>query len=323
MEQNIVIDNQYIAAKLKEVAKQRQNRGETYPARAYNTAANLVAKHPTPITCYRDAYVIKGIGEKIAQAIDDIIKTGNLECLKNSSAQDKVLDLFTSIWGFGPAISKDLYDEDFRTIEDLRKAHEEKRFHFTPAQVIGLQHFEDFNLKMNRTDMEEILLLIKTVIQEFPTPLNSLTSEIVGSYRRGGVESKDVDILVWPSESINVSRVCYMIRDSLLGLNDGEETMVQILACGEVQLFLALKLNEHWRRIDIFVAKKEEYACAMLAHTGSKNFNVKLRDLAIKKGWLLNEKGLFNGAGERIETETEEEIQALLGLEPLKPSQRN
>lgn len=318
------VTNKYIAGKLNEVAKLRESRNETFPAKAYRKAAGLVLKHPTPIKSYEDATKIKGIGKgKIALAIDEILKTHKLECLENKSEKDKTLELFESIWGFGPAISHKLYEKEYRTIDDLREAVggiRDEILTLTDAQLVGLEHFEDFNLKMNCKQAEDILaIILKQIPSELP-----VKCEITGSYRRltpetkSSFESKDVDVLIYPTEPIDVSKICYSVRDNL----KKNYPTVKILGCGEVQLFIALEVDEIWRRVDIFTSKFEEFACSMLAHTGSSSYNVQLRDLATRRGWLLNEKGLFNEKNERIPTATESDVQRALGVELLEPSKR-
>jgi DNA polymerase (family 10) len=55
--------------------------------------------------------------------------------------------------------------------------------------------------------------------------------------------------------------------------------------------------------------------------TGSKPHNIALREIAIKKGWKLNEYGLFRGT-RRIAGRTEEEIYRRLGLAWIPPELR-
>lgn len=309
-----IVSNEFIASKLKEVAKQRQNRGETYPARAHNKAAAMVLKHPTPILSYNDAIKIAGVGKSIAAKIQEIIETQNLECLKSQNEIDTILETFTKIWGVGPAAARMFYEEGYRSIQDLRQSD----ISFNAQQKIGLKHFEDIQQKMNRSQMEEVLEFFQAVLQNVNPNLNI---EIVGSYRRGGKESKDIDLLLWPKAGVDIAddelhAIPAKIRAELLKV-DGE-----ILSCGENQLFVVLDFGI-WRRVDIFIAKHEEYACAMLAHTGPALHNVNLRALAIEKGWLLNEKGLFDAQKNRIATATEDDVYVALGLKPLQPENRN
>ena len=55
--------------------------------------------------------------------------------------------------------------------------------------------------------------------------------------------------------------------------------------------------------------------------TGSKDHNIALREMAIKKGWKLNEYGLFRGK-KQVAGRTEEEIYKALGLRYIEPEMR-
>src|SRR5262249_24228915 len=72
---------------------------------------------------------------------------------------------------------------------------------------------------------------------------------------------------------------------------------------------------------DLRVVPPASFGAALLYFTGSKAHNVALRQLAIKRGWKLNEYGLFRGT-RRIAGATEEEIYARIGLAWIPPELR-
>src|SRR5205823_13301272 len=72
---------------------------------------------------------------------------------------------------------------------------------------------------------------------------------------------------------------------------------------------------------DLRVVPEEGFAAALRSCTGSKAHSVALRQLAIKKGWKLNEYGLFRGT-QRIAGRTEQEIYDRLGLAWIPPELR-
>lgn len=55
---------------------------------AYRNAASVIAQHPTRITSGSEARQLKGVGAKIAQKIDEYIKTGKLEKLEKVCKSD-------------------------------------------------------------------------------------------------------------------------------------------------------------------------------------------------------------------------------------------
>jgi DNA polymerase (family 10) len=74
-------------------------------------------------------------------------------------------------------------------------------------------------------------------------------------------------------------------------------------------------------QVDVRVVPAESFGAALLYFTGSKAHNVKLRQLALRKDWKLNEYGLFAGA-RRLAGHTEEEVYERLGLAPIPPELR-
>src|SRR2546429_680210 len=74
-------------------------------------------------------------------------------------------------------------------------------------------------------------------------------------------------------------------------------------------------------QVDVRVVPEESFGAALLYFTGSKAHNVALRQLAMKKGWKLNEYGLFRGT-RRIAGRTEQELYDRLGLAWIPPELR-
>ncbi len=73
--------------------------------------------------------------------------------------------------------------------------------------------------------------------------------------------------------------------------------------------------------VDLRVVPEESYGSALAYFTGSKDHNIALREISIKKGLKLNEYGLWRGE-KRIAGKTEEEIYKALGLDYIEPEMR-
>ncbi len=73
--------------------------------------------------------------------------------------------------------------------------------------------------------------------------------------------------------------------------------------------------------MDIFIANSKNYYSMLLYTTGSKDYNVKTRAAARKHGLLLNQEGLFDKAGKKINkpTDTETEILKYIGMNYTPP----
>jgi DNA polymerase (family 10) len=73
--------------------------------------------------------------------------------------------------------------------------------------------------------------------------------------------------------------------------------------------------------VDLRVVPAESFGAALLYFTGSKAHNIELRRIAIDRGLLLNEYGLFRGE-ERLAGRTEQEVYRALGLDWVPPEMR-
>jgi DNA polymerase (family 10) len=83
-----------------------------------------------------------------------------------------------------------------------------------------------------------------------------------------------------------------------------------------------VRLNDG-TQVDLRVVEEEAFGAALQYFTGSKDHNIKLRSLAIEKGWKLNEYGLFEkDLTEIVARRTEEEIYQALGLRTMPPELR-
>jgi DNA polymerase/3'-5' exonuclease PolX len=60
-----------------------------------------------------------------------------------------------------------------------------------------------------------------------------------------------------------------------------------------------LKYQRHFRRIDILYATKKVWPFSILYFTGSAEFNIRLRNIALTKGLTLNEYGMKYIKGEK------------------------
>jgi len=92
----------------------------------------------------------------------------------------------------------------------------------------------------------------------------------------------------------------------------------EVLVTGETKTSVRVKSGIE---ADLRVVSKEEFPYALMYFTGSKEHNVRLRGIAKKKGWKLNEYGIFDGDN-LVACKSEEEIYHALGLSYIPPELR-
>lgn len=277
----------------------------SFSIKAVEKAIEEIKKIEKEITSGKEALKIKGIGKGIATRIDEILTTGRLKEIDEGRTKEKYLDL-TVIPGVGPVRARKLFEQyQITSLEELLSLYQEgKLTRITHQMDIGLKYHYDLQEKIPRTEMEEI----KKVLEK---QLKGITFEICGSFRRKLLESSDVDVLITGTKLETVVKI---LKDSgfLLDSYTQNATKKYMGVC---------KVKEKARHIDIKLIAKESWGSAVLHFTGSKDFNIYMRNLAIERGWLLNEYGLFDQDKKRVST-SEKGIFEALGIEYTEPKDR-
>lgn len=297
---------------------------------AYRKAAGAIAKHPTAITSGEEAKKLEGVGAKIAQKIDEFIKTGKLQKLEKIRADDTnmAINELTRVTGIGPANAQKLVADGITSIEDLRK-HTEKLNHH---QRIGLRYFEDFEKRIPR---EEMLQLKDIVLRETLKLDERYTAEVCGSFRRGATNSGDIDILLTHPSFTSASSKQPGLLHKVVKQLESIHFVTDTLSLGESKFMGVCRLPKEedgmeycFRRIDIRLIPNDQYYCALLYFTGSDVFNKNMRQHALDQGFTLNEYSLrpvgsTGVPGEPLPVSSEQDIFEYIGMDYKKPSERS
>ena len=303
-----------LLGKLEELMKLK---GEPFRARAYHNAAETIMVYQKPIL---DINVLKdqpGIGKTILSKFKEFIDTGQLKTLEK--AEGDPVYLFPKIYGVGPKKAKSLVAEGITSIAELRKRQDEV---LNPTQIAGLKYFEAMQKRIPRAEINEY----KDVLEDIFSKLKHKGShfEIVGSYRRGASNSGDIDIIITNDQDDKT------IFDKFIKALQKRKIVIELFTKGKTKSLTMGKLpNQTPRRLDFMYASPSEYAFAILYFTGSKIFNVVMRQRALDLGYSMNEHGLYKMNGKKksphkidILFPTEESIFQFLGLEYKLPTER-
>jgi len=88
--------------------------------------------------------------------------------------------------------------------------------------------------------------------------------------------------------------------------------MEQVIGSGETKTSILLKNS---KQVDLRVLKEEEWGSGLQYFTGSKEHNIKIRDIAKEKGYKISEYGIFEiSSGKRLGGEKEEDIYKILDM---------
>ena len=181
------------------------------------------------------------------------------------------------------------------------------------------------------TKWEEIL---KETFNQTLEELNETGKLVItGSYRREKKDSGDIDILITTNtHNKDLMNTFYtnLIKKNILSPEN-------VISKGPIKIMTVATINEYpWRHIDIFYYTADVYPFALLFTTGSKEFNVNMRNHALKLGYSLNERNLTHGSttGRLVSKEeymlkiakeypeTEQDIFNFLNMKYLAPKDR-
>lgn len=257
---------------------------------------------------------ISGIGQGIAEKIEEFIRTGKikeLEALKKKVPVD--IEALTRIEGIGPKTIKTLYKKlDIKNVADLEKAAK-------AGKIRKLEHFGQKSeenilsaIAFSKKDQGRFLLgYILPELEKIKEKLASFKGvqkvEMAGSLRRMKETIGDIDLLA-------ISEIPAKVIEFFVSLPQVEK----IYAQGDTKALVRLDWGID---ADLRVVPKESFGAAWQYFTGNKDHNVELRKMAIAKGYKLNEYGLFEGK-KNIAGKNEAEIYEKLGLQIMPPEAR-
>jgi len=312
--------NQLVVSILYQIADLLDLKGEIFfKTRAYRMAAqkiDVLEEDIEEITKEDRLQEIPGVGEALAKKIKEIVETGKLDYFERLKKEipEGLLDLL-NIPGLGPkkvaAIYKNL---GITTLKELYKAANEGK----------LRNLDGFGEITEQNIIRGIQLLEKTTGRAL---LNIAYNDGVNflKYLENCKDIEKVDVAV----SLRRMKETIGDVDILVSSNNPEKVMEffvtypevqQIIAKGTTKSSVLLKDNI---QVDLRVVEPKSYGAALQYFTGSKEHNVTLRSLAIKKGYKLNEYGLFDKKTEKfIAGKTEEEIYKKIGLSYIEPELR-
>lgn len=289
-----------------------------FKARAYAAAIKAIQTWP-PIYGTADvppAVKGDGIGKEIRVKIHRIIDEGGLDIPAADRARATALEAFQGIYGVGPKKAEQLIDAGYTTIAELRAAAATTPKLFNKNQQIGLRYYEDLQLRIPRTEMDEHAAIL---MANKPAGLEGV---IVGSYRRGAASSGDIDMLIRtadPTVDAGAALTDFVSRLRAAGY------IREVLAHGDHKCLAISQLKDRpARRLDLLVTPPEEFPFAVFYFTGCDTFNVRVRSHALELGYTLNEHALTRvSTGAAVSgIKTERDIFAALRIAWREPHER-
>lgn len=316
-----IIDNLRILADYERINK------EPFKVKAYEKVIDSIELYDKEIDSVEDIKLLKGVGKKIEDKIVEFLASGHIVEVENVLKDPKYIlgNKLKSIYGVGPAKITELMTK-IKDFEEL-KEHPEL---LNDKQKIGLQYYDDMNTRIPIAEGKQHYKIVKKLLKDAGGDVEGdadVEFEFVGSFRRKNKTMGDIDILIKDNGNANGKGGGIVLKD-IIKRFVATSYVIETLALGKNKFMGLCRLRPELpaRRIDILVADPSHYYFALLYFTGSYNFNIYMRKIALKKGLSLSEYGFKDSKGNMMDTSdtihSEEDIFAYLDIPFVAPEKR-
>ncbi len=322
----LVMNNAHIAKAFNKIASILTLQDENpFRIRAYEKAALTIESLSEDLEMVHSRLgmdgltALPGIGDDLAAKIEELLTTGKLKFLKDleKKVPEGVL-LMMEVEGLGPKRVKFLWQKfkitSIDELEKLAKSGEldtEKGWGKKSVENV-LKGIDALRLHHERMPMPQALQLAEEIVAKLKASKLCGKLEIAGSLRRRKETTGDIDILATAKNPQKL--IDFFVK--LPGVD-------RVLAKGETKASVHLDMGLD---ADLRVVDENVFGAALHYFTGSKDHNISIRKLGIKKGLTISEYGVYEGTAEKKgklrASKTEEDIYKAVGLPYIEPELR-
>lgn len=271
--------------------------GNFFRSNAYKRAALTILNMPRDIRDIVDKTPlalkeIPGIGQDLQRKIVELVQNG--ECEEHEKLKKQIpegLLEMLRLRGVGPKKVKLFYSElRIKNIRELKEAAEKhllqnlsKMGEKSERDVLNaIEEYSHFS--PNRSLISDALVEANRIIKYMKECSDVDKIEYAGSLRRKQETIGDIDILVTSKKKDSSQK----IMDYFVKYDD----VLEVTAKGDTKSSIILQSGMD---ADLRVVNDDCFGAALHYFTGSKEHNIKIRDIAKKKGLKINEYGIFKG----------------------------
>lgn len=312
--------NREVASLLDDIGDMLEILGDNpFRVRAHHRAANSIKSSAEDISVLvRDGRLteLPAVGKGLADRVTELVTTGKMGFFEDLKAQvpPRLLELM-AVPGVGPKKAKIFYEElKVTDLGELMEAAREGRVRALKGMNAPTEENIIKGIELVRAGRERMLLseaypVAKMFVDVLSAQPGVEAADYAGSLRRMKETIGDIDILAAGEDTA-------AITGYFAGLPDVE----RVLAQGDTK---ASVLTANGLQLDLRVVKPSEYGSALQYFTGSKEHNVRLRDMAKKRGLKISEYGIFDvRTGRNLGSRSEADIYTAMGLDLMDPELR-
>lgn len=304
---------------LEKIATYMELKGEnTFKVSAYRKAAQSLEIDERPLDEIKDVTELKGIGKGVGDVIKEFRDTGESSTLK--ALQEEVpegLVPLLKIQGLGSKKIAKLYQElQIIDKESLQKACEK-------GEVSKLSGFA----KKTEQNILEAVKALGAKKDSYPIDqMRGLNNEIIdfikkleyvdnyssaGSFRRYKEMSKDLDFIISTTQPLEVQQQLLEIPNK-----------VKEVAVGDTKVSLELSYDDETIGVDFRLIEPKAFYHTLQHFTGSKDHNIRIRQLAKERNEKVSEYGIEQADGTLLQFQSEEEIYHHFDVSWISPAMR-
>lgn len=313
------MSNKEIAKILYEMSILLEMKEVQFKPRAYEKAADSIASLAEDVgDMYKHGGLkaledIPGVGASIGEKIEEYIKTKHVkeyEKLKKSIPVD--IQGLASVEGIGPKTIFRLYKKlGIKNRDQLERAAEkgelEKSGFGKKTEENILKGIGFLKKEHGRYLLGQIMPAAEKILERIRALPEVHSAEFGGSLRRMMETVGDLDFVAFSAKPEEVVEKFLKFPE-----------VKSIHSKGKHKALVRLNIDTD---ADIWVLDPKSMGAALIAWTGDKQHNIALRTLAEKRGWMLNNYGLWHGKT-LLASKTEEEVYKKLGMDWIPPELR-
>ena len=293
-----------------------------YRIESYKKAIKVLNNFNRPIYNSSNVEDLPSIGKGFIEKINSIKENGTLNLYENIKKNNRsgvinAIKLFKNIWGVGDILAKKIVGKKIYNIKQLKDAINKGDLVLTRQQMIGLEYYDDLNKKIPRDEVTVYTNKLKALLKEYNVSIYN-----AGSYLAKKEFCGDIDLII----SYNSDYDLVNLKKKIYEIIEKVSLIKETLSSGSEKSIIIVKLDDYkyYRKMDIaFVQQKYLYFYLLYFGSG-RDFSKKIRAIASKRGYKLNEKGLFDKNNKLINfnPESEEDIFKYLDIDYVKHEDR-
>lgn len=311
--------NQEIAIIFNEMADLLEIKGDNpFRIRAYRRAGQNIDGLPNDVAGLSrdDLLKIPGIGRDLAEKIGEYLHAGKIAAYESLKKEvpPGIADIL-SVPGLGPKTAQLLYKK--LRISSIDELEQHARAHQL-SSLPGIREKTEANIlrgialvrrRTERLPLGRVMPIATEIIGHLRDHAPAKRIEAAGSLRRWKDTVRDIDILAVSARPADVMKTFVHLPQSR-----------EVLMHGPAKSSI---ITHEGVQVDLRVVKESSYGAALAYFTGSKEHNIRLREMAARKGLKINEYGIFREKdNRRLGGKDEEDVYRALGLPYIPPELR-